>query len=268
MEKPRKSRFPHLRKKTVAIIVAILLLLLFAVALAWDQFGPKSEEPPPAPSEENQEEPAIEEGVLITKVSAVVTPSSYSSTSCSKTFKFTGKITVSRAGTVKYVWEKSTGAKSAAKSLKFTKAGTKSVPFSWTVNGDYSGWAKLKTTSPESVSSSKASFTETCVFAVTKVTVTISPSTNDSCPETYTVTGKITVNKAGTVKYKWVRSDGTLSSTQTLTFSSVGTKPITDSWTINGDSYAGWEQIQVTSPNSMTSSKATFTFTACPSEPN
>jgi len=235
-----KIRLLKFNKKLAAIIVAILLLLLAVIALAWDQFGPEPESQPTEQPEESQETPPVEEGALITKVSVSVSPSTYSSTSCSKAFKFTGKITASREGTVKYYWEKSNGGKSTSQTVKFTKAETKSVSYSWTVNGDYSGWARLKTTSPETLTSSKASFTETCVFAVTSVTASVSPSTNNSCPtETYNFTGKITVNEAGTVKYKWERAydedfDGsieTLSSTSTnnLTFTKAGTKTVSRS---------------------------------------
>lgn len=292
-----KIRLPKFNKKLAAIIVAILLLLLAVIALALDQFGPEPESQPAEQPEESQETPPVEEGALITKVSVSVSPSIYSSTFCSKAFKFTGKITASREGTVKYYWEKSNGGKSTSQTVKFTKAETKSVSYSWTVNGDYSGWARLKTISPENLASSKASFTETCVFAVTKVTASVSPGTSDSCPtETYNFTGKITANEAGTVNYKWERAydsdadgdiDNLSSKTGTVTFIGAGTKTVSRSDTfgaptayfpnlpswlawirdlLNPFVYAiettqdGWERLKITSPNSVTSNKAEFNF--------
>jgi hypothetical protein len=242
-----KIKFPRFRKKTTAIIVAILLLLVAAILLAYDQLKPEPESPPqeeeqPAPDtgepeEQPEETPPIVE-FSVTKITASVNPPSYSSTTCSKKFTFTGKITTNKAGTVKYLWERSDGYKTAATALKFSKAETKSIYFYWTVSGDYAGWIRLKTTSPGSISSSKASFTETCVFAVTKVTASVSPSTNDACTETYTFTGKITTNKAGTVKYQWERAfdfdaDGEpeaapSSAIYNLKFTKAGTKTVSE----------------------------------------
>jgi len=279
---------PRFHKKTVATIVAILFLLLFVALLAYEHWGLQSSNTntnPPTQTQPGNSTPA-KKGALITKVSASVSPSAYSSTVCSKTFTFTGKITTSRAGTVKYLWERSDGVKSSVGTLSFAKAGTKSVYYSWSTTGDYSGWVRLATTSPEKISSSKASFTETCTFAVISVTASVSP-TSATWDQVFTFTGKITVNKAGTVKYKWVRSDGGIGSTQTLTFSKAGTKPVTTSWLRgcsagynppvlsqlfswldswwNSPVYAValptyWEQIQVTSPNPKNSNKATYTF--------
>ena len=275
------------------------LLLLAGVALLGSQeyFKSKQGNPPPDEGQTGEtggvEETPVE-GALVTKATASVSPKTYSSTSCSKTFNFTGKITASREGTVKYYWEKSNGTKSSSKTVKFTKADIKSVSYSWAVNGDYGGWARLKVTSPEALSSSKASFTETCTFAVTKVTSSVSPSINDSCPETYTFTGKIAVNEGGTVKYKWERyfngASEASSAIKTATFTGAGTKTVTDvsmyndsgllsyfprwltwlrrliprAWAIGSPppspTYSGWERIKITSPNAKTSNEADFDF--------
>ena len=233
---------PKFNKKLAAIIVAILLVLASAGYVAFQYFGnqPQEEEEPPVSDTGEPEETPPTEEFSVTKATASANPSSYSSTTCSKTFTFTGKITTNKAGTAKYYWERSNGYKSASASLKFPTAGTKSVTHSWAVSGDYSGWARVSVTSPNSKTSSKASFTETCVFAVTSVTASVSPNTNNSCPtETYNFTGRITANEAGTVKYKWERAydenfDGnieTLSSTSitNLTFTKAGTKTVSRS---------------------------------------
>ena len=294
-----KFQLPKFNKKLAAIMAGVLLLLASAGYVAfqyfWDQPQEEEEEQPATDNGEPEEQP--EEGALVTKATASVSPKSYTSTSCSKKFSFTGKITTSREGTVKYYWEKSNGTKSSSKTVKFTKADTKTASYSWTVNGDYEGWARVKVTSPEALSSGKASFTETCTFAVTSVTASVSPSTNNSCPtETYNFTGRITANEAGTVKYKWEKAfdengdgdpESLPSSSGTVAFTGAGTKTVTRSdpfgfgigysphwlvWLRNlfapiahaigvpGYPREGWERLKITSPNSMTSNKAEFVY--------
>src|SRR3972149_8097977 len=88
---------PKFNKKLAAIMAAILLLLASAGSIAfqsfWDQPQEKEEQPAPDTGEPTEQP---EEGALVTKATASVNPSSYTSTSCSKTFTFTGKITASR----------------------------------------------------------------------------------------------------------------------------------------------------------------------------
>jgi hypothetical protein len=270
---------PKFNKKLAAIMAAILLLLASAGYIAFQYFGNQSqEEEQPAPdngepTEQPEETPPTEE-FSVTKATASVNPSSYSGTTCPKTFTFTGKITTNKAGTVKYYWERSNGYKSASTSLKFSAAGTKSVTHSWAVNDSYSGWARVNVTSPNSKASGKASFTFTCVFAVTKVTASVSPSSSYDCDQDYTFTGKITVNKAGTVKYKWERIDGYSTPTKTLTFTGAGTKSaeqhiwhpgpdtgykpvweafwdwlVSDVWAVLPSSPNIWERIKIISPS-------------------
>lgn len=294
-----KIKLPKFNKKLAAIIAAVLLVLASAGYVAFQYFGNQpqgEEEPPPTDTEEPEEAPPAEE-FSVTKATASVNPSSYNSTTCSKTFTFTGKITTNKAGTAKYHWERSNGYKSASVNLKFSVPGTKSVTHSWTVSGDYSGWARVNVTSPNGKTSSKASFTETCVFAVTKVTASVSPSTNNSCPtETYNFTGRITANEAGTVSYKWEKAfdengdgdpESLPSSSGTVAFTGAGTKTVTRSdpfgfgigysphwlvWLRNlfapiahaigvpGYPREGWERLKISSPNSITSGKAEFVY--------
>jgi hypothetical protein len=83
------------------------------------------------------------------------------------------------------------------------------------------------------------------------------------CPTTIIFKGKIAVNGACTVKYKFIRSDGALAPLQTAGFLSAGTKSVADSWTL-GKSYSGWEAIEVVSPVNITSNHANFTITCLP----
>ena len=103
-------------------------------------------------------------------------------------------------------------------------------------------------------------------FAVESVKVNVN---NDSysglCIQaiSFTFTAQITANGQGIVSYKWIRSDGVTSSTpQTVNFTSAGTQTVSTNWTLGtpGFSYAGWEKMQIVSPNSLESNQATFTL--------
>lgn len=99
------------------------------------------------------------------------------------------------------------------------------------------------------------------VFKVTGVTVDVSPTEyTGPCPKHYAFTAAITVNAAGTVTYKWVNSAGEESKfTQNMTFDGAGTKIATDSWIkfgLPGDSYSGWQKVQILTPNTLDSNLA------------
>lgn len=106
-------------------------------------------------------------------------------------------------------------------------------------------------------------------FQVSSVTASVSPtqgpsSCNHQTSFLFTFTGTITATAAGTVQYKWEQDDGGGSS-DTLTFSSAGSQQVTTDRTIYGSTmYPGWNKIVVTSPNSISSNKASFTRLYCP----
>lgn len=79
------------------------------------------------------------------------------------------------------------------------------------------------------------------------------------CPGTITFKGKISVNRAAVVKYKFIRSDGATAPVQTLTFSRAGSKTVSTTWTLWRD-YTGWEAIKVISPIEVESNKANFSI--------
>ncbi len=98
---------------------------------------------------------------------------------------------------------------------------------------------------------------ETGKFAVTSVTFT----TSGGCGS-FTATANITVNGAGTVTYKWLRSDG---ATDTVThdpleFTAAGTKSVSQSWSTTA-SGSKWIDIYIDKPNHQQFGRATFT---CP----
>ncbi len=97
-------------------------------------------------------------------------------------------------------------------------------------------------------------------FAVTNVTAQVTPSSSSgSCPKTFSFSATITVNKAGTVQYKWERSDGASGSVETLTFAGPGSKTVTDSWNL-GTAGTHWKRVRIVSPNAMVSNKAQFSL--------
>lgn len=85
------------------------------------------------------------------------------------------------------------------------------------------------------------------------------------CPVTITFSGRISVaGGGGTVSYKFLRSDGASAPIQTLVFDEPGSKDVTDTWTLGGDSlpsFSGWQAIQIFDPEELTSNEATFSFT-------
>jgi tetratricopeptide (TPR) repeat protein len=81
-----------------------------------------------------------------------------------------------------------------------------------------------------------------------------------ACPVRITFSGRISVNGSGTVSYKFLRSDGAIAPTQTLTFDGPGSQDISTTWDLGGSgmTYSGWEQIQILDPQSLTSNQAAF----------
>ncbi len=81
----------------------------------------------------------------------------------------------------------------------------------------------LKTASPTSTPT-------TAPFQVTDISGNANPTTISSCPGSITVTGSITVNKAGTLTYVWKSSDGRTGPSNSITFDTAGSKNISDTW--------------------------------------
>jgi cytoskeletal protein RodZ len=129
------------------------------------------------------------------------------------------------------------------------------------------------------------------VFAATAASATASRQTVCSNVDTVILfTGTITANAAGAVTYHWARSDGGVMADAQLTFSGAGTQAVAGtSWSMpqnpvvmnnpsifskffslfEGRAYAlpapelYWEQIVVTSPNSVSSNQAGFSRSIC-----
>ena len=86
-------------------------------------------------------------------------------------------------------------------------------------------------------------------FAVSNVVLSAEHSIiSGTCPQTFDYQADIKANDAGTVTYYLAFSDGSNSSTQTLTFNGAGTKTITGSWVLNA-SGDYWIKLYVDQPN-------------------
>ena len=103
-------------------------------------------------------------------------------------------------------------------------------------------WVQFKVTSTSATSTPGT-------FAVTNVTFSSSDAVKtDTCPQTFDYSAAITTNKAGTVSYHWVYSDGTTSAVQTLTYSSAGTKTVSGTWSL-GTTGDYWVKLYIDEPN-------------------
>jgi hypothetical protein len=85
------------------------------------------------------------------------------------------------------------------------------------------------------------------------------------CPATFTFKGKITVNRATTVQYRFIRSDNTRHALGVLTFDGPGTQEVTDTWVFDDPAqlpaFKGWEAIQLNLPMKIQSNIAFFSGT-------
>jgi hypothetical protein len=90
---------------------------------------------------------------------------------------------------------------------------------------------------------------------------TVNPTQWDGrCPHEFRFIGEITSRGAGDVQFTWDRSDGASAPVETIHFNGPNQrKTVRTSWSLS-QSYRGWEQIRVTSPNFIRSNKSGFTL--------
>jgi subtilase family serine protease len=180
---------------------------------------------------------------------------------CPFTISYTFDITTNGAGTVSYHFERSDGYLSAATTLSFTGASTKTVSYSWTVGASGSYAVLCRTTAPNEMSDDSPPVAVTCSFAVTKVQAASYPASGTrTCPFTMNFGFDITTNGAGTVSYHFERSDGATSPTYTVSFTGTSTKRVSYSWTVVASgSYK--VTCRTLAPNEMSSASPPITVT-------
>lgn len=122
------------------------------------------------------------------------------------------------------------------------------------------------TKKPTSTPTNTPQPTSTPTPGVINIEASVSPTSSNTCNQLFEFKAKIYTNAAMTVKYKWLRSDNASASEQTLTYDASGMKEVTTSWTLgqtSGNTYNGWQRIEITSPGSALSNKAEFSL-SCP----
>jgi len=94
-------------------------------------------------------------------------------------------------------------------------------------------------------------------FAVTSVTMSVSGACGG-----FTITANVTANGAGSVTYKWMRSDGAIDGAvhPAIVFASAGTQSVNTTWSV-GAAGAHWMDIYIDSPNHQQFGRANF---SCP----
>jgi hypothetical protein len=125
--------------------------------------------------------------------------------------------------------------------------------------GDYTGYWKLRNAAGVTF----ATFYVTIKvsgggsFAVTSVDMSVSGGCGN-----FQIQADITTNGAGTVTYKWIRSDGATDTAThpDLVFDSAGTKSVTTSWSTTAFG-AKWMDIYIDKPNHQQFGRANF---SCP----
>jgi len=201
-------------------------------------------------------------------VANVTPPVAASKCTAPTSFAYSGTLSATTAGTVKYQWVYSSGKPGPVQTLAFTAAGHKTVT-GQTVASETagSGWAELKVISPSALTSAKATYKLICgdtggitaKAAITPATRTASCATT---PSAFTAAGSITVDKAETVTYYWAQSNGKNSAPQTLTFTGAGTQAAAPLTIASPKSSGSGEAVLVvTSPVAAASSPATYTLT-------
>jgi hypothetical protein len=125
--------------------------------------------------------------------------------------------------------------------------------------GDYTGYWKLRNAAGVTF----ATFYVTIKvsgggpFAVTNVSMSVTGGCGN-----FQIQADIKTNGAGTVTYKWIRSDGATDTAThpDLVFDSAGTKSVTTSWSTTA-SGAKWMDIYIDKPNHQQFGRANF---SCP----
>jgi len=184
-------------------------------------------------------------------------------------FDFEGRITASVPTTATYRWIRSDGASPPTETLTFSSAGTRTVTSTWQLgrrDHPVTLWKAIEILTPNSMTSNHAEFTVPPLGgSVTHVAARVAGRTEvDPDHLRFDFEGRITVDSPMTVTYRWIRSDGASPPTETLTFSSAGSRTVTSSWQLGKRDHPVtlWKAVEVLTPNTMTSNHAEFTVPA------
>ncbi len=101
-------------------------------------------------------------------------------------------------------------------------------------------------------------------FAIALGKATVDHEAATGCTGTFNFFYPVTSNKAGTITFQRMRSDGTVidSQPQTLYFAKAETKSITYTWNVDKSyEFSGYSYVQILSPKPATSNYANIKFT-------
>lgn len=182
---------------------------------------------------------------------------------CPATFDIEGEIRTNGEGTVTYRWERSmivggVGATTLSPTQSVSFIGSarlrtvQDADLRVTASGTYR--VRLLIVTPNALSTNQVTFTVNCLASptpsftptftrtptplprVTGVTVRVPPDNySGRCPYLFKFWADITVDRAGTIKYRWLRSDGFVGPEHELAFGSAGTRTIEGEWQITKD---------------------------------
>jgi transcriptional regulator with XRE-family HTH domain len=96
-------------------------------------------------------------------------------------------------------------------------------------------------------------------FRVTGVRASVTPETLAACPATLTMQASISANQAGTVTYRWERSDGALLALRSVDFDAAETRIVTDTWKVDYWTN-GWVRLRILAPETLQSNQANFSM--------
>lgn len=197
-------------------------------------------------------------------------------------YTFTGTITYSAAGDVKYYWLRSDGARSENQTVTFMGAGSKVVSYAWDLGTTYNGWVRLMIIMPNQTQA-QADFKliQNCGTTTDGGTSTTTPpATSDTSAKTTSIRaeamvtsksevtacggytfqfkGNISGNVGSKVTYRWQRSDGAMSPENTIILENT-TQSVSEAWNLFG-STSGWMKLLISYPESTMSNQASFNF--------
>ena len=205
-----------------------------------------------------------------TAVANVTPPVAAARCTTPTTFGYSGTLSATMPGTVRYQWVYSSGKPGPVRTVRFTRAGHQLVAGQTVAARTASGgWGEIKVISPVAKTSGKATYRLLCggssVGGVT-VTAAVTPAARTArcvpAPPDFAAAGSIRAAKATAVTYYWAQSDGVNSAPATLTFHRPGTlavKPLAIA--PPGTSGTGEAVLVVTSPVTAASRPAGYTLT-------
>src|SRR6266849_1573753 len=178
-------------------------------------------------------------------------------------------------GTVTYTWLRSDTSTITPSTVTFAAGTTsKMVTSLWSLSAHQGNgsayWVALKTLSPEVLTTPQITYHHTCQRQVQSISVTVSPTLGcNSVTKTFTFSASVNVSPGPSkvmLTSTWKRSDGTSGTTTTgIVPQSTTTVTLSDSWSLTAPITKGtyWEELSVTTPNSVTSNQTTFDITSC-----